>query len=100
MRSFWGNKVRKLTSDLLDVPQDVALNVPRITMIGSMQLYIENHRGVAHFTDKELRLKINDGEFQIVGEALKIRAIYTEEMLIEGDITSISFIEKGRKRGT
>lgn len=93
MRSFLSNKVRKLTSDLFDLPQDVALNVPRITMIGPLQIYIENHRGVAHFSDKELRLKINKGEFRIFGEDLKIRAIYTEEVLVEGKIQSISFTE-------
>lgn len=91
MRSFLGHKVRKLTSDLFDLPQDVALNVPRITMVGSVQLYIENHRGVAHFSDQELRLKINEGEFRILGKGLKIRAIYSEEVLVEGHITSISF---------
>lgn len=93
MPSYLGGKVRKLTSDLLDLPQDVALNVPRITMIGSLQLYIENHRGVAHFADDELRLKINEGELQILGNGLKIRAIYTEEVLVEGHIKSISFVD-------
>lgn len=93
MPSFLGSKVRKLTSDLLDLPQDVALNVPRVTMVGSLQLYIENHQGVTHFSDNELRLKINEGEFKILGSGLKIRAIYTEEVLVEGDIQSISFVD-------
>lgn len=91
MRGRWGHKVRKLTSDLLDLPEDVALNVPRITMIGSVQLYVENHRGVKHFSDRELRLTINEGEFCIEGEQLKIRTIYEEEVLVEGRISSISF---------
>lgn len=93
MRSFWGHKVRQLTSDLFDLPHDVALNVPRITMVGSMQLYIENHRGVAHFSDRALHLKINKGELRISGEKLKIRVIYAEEMLVEGQITNLSFVE-------
>lgn len=93
MPSFWGSKVRKLTSDLLDLPQDVALNVPRVTLVGSLQLYIENHQGVTYFSDNELRLKINEGEFQILGSGLKIRAIYTEEVLVEGNIKSISFVK-------
>lgn len=93
MRSFWGHKVRKLTSDLFDVPPDVALNVPRMTMVGSIQLYLENHRGVAHFSDQELRLKIDQGEIRILGRDLKIHAIYTEEVLIGGHIKSISFVD-------
>lgn len=93
MQSFLGDKVRQLTSDLFDVPQDVALNVPRITMIGAMKVYIENHQGVVHFSDEELRLKIHHGELRILGGHLKIRAIYAEEVLIEGRITSLSFVK-------
>lgn len=92
MRSHLGKKVRKLTSDLFDVPKDVALNIPRITMIGPFQLYVENHRGVAHFSNEELRLRINEGELKIVGRDLKIRSIYKEEVTVEGVITGLSFL--------
>jgi sporulation protein YqfC len=95
MRSF-RRKVRQLTSELFDLPQDVALNVPRMTLVGSVQLYVENHRGVSHFSDRALHVKINNGELRILGEQLKIRAIYPEEVLIEGRITSLSFKETGQ----
>jgi len=41
-------------------------------------------------------VKINNGELRILGEQLKIRAIYPEEVLIEGRITSLSFKETGQ----
>ena len=43
-------KLRKWTATILDLPQDVALDLPRITMIGGLQLTVENHRGILHFS--------------------------------------------------
>lgn len=89
---FWGQKMRKATAALFDLPQDVVHDVPRITMIGTLQMVIENHRGVAHFSETKLHLHLPDGgTLQINGRRLKIRAIYDEEVLIEGFITGVAF---------
>ncbi|MBC8080939.1 MAG: sporulation protein YqfC, partial [Gorillibacterium sp.] len=45
----WKHKLRTFATTMLDVPQDVVHDLPRITMIGNRQLYIENHRGVLQF---------------------------------------------------
>lgn len=100
MRSHLGKKVRKLASDWFDIPQDVALNIPRVTMIGSLQLHVENHRGVEHFSNEQLILRINEGALKIVGKDLKIRSIYTEEVVVEGIITGLSFLTRQGRGGT
>jgi len=88
-------KIRKMTTDLLDLPQDVAFDLPRITMIGNLQLYIENHRGILGFSNEILNLKINLGELAVHGEQLVIRTIRTEEIFIEGVIHRIQYIQRG-----
>ena len=55
----------------------------RITMIGHLQMYIENHRGVLHFSEKELRLLLTNGQLLVTGEQLVIRVILPEEILLE-----------------
>ncbi|MCM3627275.1 sporulation protein YqfC [Paenibacillus glycanilyticus] len=82
-------KLRKLTADILDLPQDVVYDLPRMTMIGDRQLYIENHRGVLHFSSEKLRLALSRGELEVTGTSLVIRTIWTEEVFIEGQIKSI-----------
>ncbi len=42
----------------MDLPQDVMMDLPRITMIGQLHIYIENHRGLLAFTDSEVRLML------------------------------------------
>ncbi|WP_270172288.1 sporulation protein YqfC [Paenibacillus sp. SYP-B4298] len=94
MRSI-SRKIRKLTANLLDVPQDVVFDLPRVTMIGDRQLYIENHRGVLHFTSDLLRLALSKGELEVAGSGLVIRAIWTEEVFIEGQIHHLQLQGQG-----
>jgi sporulation protein YqfC len=84
-------KLNQWTASLLDLPQDVVQDLPRITMIGNVQLYIENHRGVLHFSPDRLKLALTKGTLEIRGKQLVIRAILTEEVFIEGTIDDIQY---------
>jgi len=85
-------KFRKLTAELLDMPHDVVYDLPRLTMIGDRQLYIENHRGVVHFSSDKLRLALSKGQLEVTGSELVIRTIWTEEVFVEGIIANIQLI--------
>ncbi|WP_079910545.1 sporulation protein YqfC [Paenibacillus sp. 32352] len=91
MRSLT-RKFNQITAKLLDLPQDLVLDLPRMTLIGNMQLYIENHRGVLHFSNELMRLALNKGSLEVRGKQLVIRAILTEEVFIEGVIEDVKFI--------
>lgn len=79
-------------AQMLDLPQDVVHDLPRITMIGNVQLYVENHQGVLHFSSELLKLQLTKGRVEITGKDLVIRAILKEEVFIEGIITGVSYI--------
>lgn len=87
-------RIRRFTTDFLDLPKDVVFDLPRITMIGNLQLYIENHQAVLGFSSDMLRLKLTVGELEIHGKDLIIRTILTEEIFIEGVISDIQYIQK------
>lgn len=93
MKKLWGRQLRKFAAKMLDLPADVTMEMPRITMIGQIHLYIENHRGVLMFNDKELRLLLSKGQLLVTGEKLVIRAILSEEVLIEGKVDGVQFID-------
>lgn len=87
-----GRNLHKLTETIIDLPQDVFTGLPRITMIGNVQMYIENHRGVLFFSSELLRLALNKGELQVSGSELVIRAIGQEEVFLEGSIFGFKYI--------
>lgn len=82
-------RLHKLTASWLDMPEDVVFELPRLTLIGDRQLYIENHRGVINFSEDVLRLALSKGELEINGEQLIIRTIWTDEVFVEGVIKGI-----------
>lgn len=84
-------RLSRLTAKLLDLPQDVVFDLPRFTMIGNRQLYIENHRGILHFNSDLLKLGLSQGKVEVHGKELVIRAILPEEIFIEGVISDIRY---------
>ncbi|RUT36428.1 sporulation protein YqfC [Paenibacillus zeisoli] len=96
--SRFTRKLRKWSVDILDLPQDLVFDLPRLTMVGNKQLLIENHRGVLHFSPDQLRLALPEGSLTVAGSRLVIKAIMPEEILIEGDIAAIQYLGTGEKR--
>ncbi|MCY9669113.1 sporulation protein YqfC [Paenibacillus alginolyticus] len=84
-------KWNQFTAKILDLPQDVVQDLPRITMIGNVQLYVENHRGVLHFSSENLKLELTKGTLEVFGKQLVIRAILSEEVFIEGLIDHVKY---------
>ncbi|NOU85196.1 sporulation protein YqfC [Paenibacillus sp. LMG 31460] len=84
-------KWNQFTAKILDLPQDVVQDLPRITMIGNVQLYVENHRGVLHFSSEKLKLELTKGTLEVFGKQLVIRAILSEEVFIEGLIDHVKY---------
>ncbi|TXK84112.1 sporulation protein YqfC [Paenibacillus sp. N3.4] len=85
-------KWNQFTAKILDLPQDVVQDLPRITMIGNVQLYVENHRGVLHFSSENLKLELTKGTLEVFGKDLVIRAILSEEVFIEGLIDYVKYM--------
>lgn len=85
-------KLDHWTARLLDIPQDVTMDVPRLTLLGKSHLHIENHRGVLHFSGERLLLALSTGELEIQGNDLSIRTIMAEEVIVEGSISQLKYI--------
>ncbi|HVH96958.1 MAG TPA: sporulation protein YqfC [Bacillus sp. (in: firmicutes)] len=94
MAKKWGHYLRKWVTKNMELPQDVMMDLPRITMIGHIHIYIENHRGLITFSDKELRLLLKQGQLLIKGKAFVIKAIMPEEILLEGKIDQVIYLQE------
>ncbi|WP_317950861.1 sporulation protein YqfC, partial [Rossellomorea marisflavi] len=79
MAKNWLQEMRKWMTEKMDLPEDVMMDLPRITMIGQIHIYIENHRGLLTFADDEVRLLLKQGQLLIKGEKFVIKIILPEE---------------------
>ena len=87
----WRKSIRNLAVSIMDLPQDLIFDMPRITMIGNAQITIENHRGLDLFSSQLLRLRFDGGALEIAGENLVIRNILKNEVFIEGTIQRVEY---------
>ncbi len=86
-----GRRLRTLLADLTELPKDIVLDMPRITMVGNVQIYLENHRGIVDFDGGNIRINISSGTIHITGKNLVVRNIMIDEIIIDGDIDGIQF---------
>jgi len=80
-----------LLADLLELPKDLVLDLPRITLIGQHELVLENHRGVMSYRTDQVRVNLARGYLELDGEELIIKYITRDELGVAGLIKSIRF---------
>jgi len=78
-------------ANVLEIPQDIVLDLPRITMLGNRQLLIENHKGIIEYTSSFVRIKLNQGELIIHGKELTLGNLQMEQILVEGTVGEIKY---------
>lgn len=75
----------------LDIPQDIVLDLPRITMLGNKQILIENHKGIIEYTSQLVRISLSQGELTVIGAGLMLGNLQQEQILVEGEIREVRY---------
>lgn len=76
---------------LLEIPQEVYSNIPKITVVGFEQMLIENYKAILEYQDFYIRLSTEIGILNINGFNLDLKEMTTDDLLITGKIDSIDF---------
>lgn len=86
-----GKEIKENVSEFLELPKDIVMDLPRITLIGNLQLFVENHKGIIEYSDSRIRINTKSGMIKITGKNFLIKTIVTEEVIIYGDIDHLEF---------
>lgn len=84
-------KLQHNIAGLFEIPTDVMFDLPKITLIGNVQLYIENHKGIIEYRPEAIRISVNTGEVEVIGKELVIRTISSEEIHLDGLIQAVKY---------
>ncbi len=84
-------RISETVADLWGVPKDVIMNIPRLTISGDKEIYIENHKGILEYTDREIRISTPMGIVRICGRNLVIDRIRLEDIVISGSFTKVEY---------
>ena len=76
----------------LDLPPDIFLGLPNLSLSGNREVYISNHRGILSYGQEEMVILVKDYQILIKGKALCIVSYSKEELTIQGYIRSMEFV--------
>lgn len=95
MRALSRDRLAKRVADLFELPRDIVLDLPKLTLIGNLQIFVENHQGIIEYRPDRVRVNTTRGELEITGRTLAIGSIGRDEIVVEGRIQGISFRDWG-----
>ena len=84
--------VREKVAKMLEIPEEVVSDRPKITTVGRKEVFVENYRGIIAFTNEIVRINSNYGIITITGKNMKRREITNEDIIITGDIDNIDYV--------
>lgn len=89
-------KFTELLAESLGMPKDVMMDLPRVSICGDREIYIENHKGLLEYSDNMIRVKMNDGIIDISGTGLRIIIMEQDRMVVNGVLENINYEKIGR----
>lgn len=84
-------KIKEKISDALELPKDITLDIPKVIILGTDSVSVENHKGVISYNDNQIKINTGCGILTISGERLAIKSIIQEEIIITGKIDNIGY---------
>jgi sporulation protein YqfC len=84
-------KIKETLSNALELPKDLILDVAKVTLIGSNNITVENHKGILEYNEDQIRVNTCNGILTIIGSKLNISSILQEEITITGEINSVGY---------
>ena len=85
-------RLKKKVSAMLELPKEIVMNLPLVTLIGGDEIQIENFKGVVEFTDKIVRISTACGIFKVEGKSLLLKHITSETIMITGRISRMEIM--------
>lgn len=85
------DKSREILAEKLDIPKDIILNLPKITITGDEQITIENHKGIILFERNLIKINTKVRPINIHGENFEILYIGDSTITISGKFNSVIY---------
>jgi len=85
------DKSREIIAEKLDIPKDIMMSLPKITITGDEEITIENHKGIILFERNLIRINTKIRAINIQGENFEILYIGDSTITISGKFKSIVY---------
>ncbi|USF29531.1 sporulation protein YqfC [Clostridium sp. MD294] len=87
-----GGGLRRNVVNALELPKEVMLNLPLISLTGKEELIIENYKGIVEYGDEVMRVNTAIGVLRIEGKGLLLKQLTSECIVVTGTIKGVLFL--------
>lgn len=96
MTNHMGERIDRQFSQMLDLPAEIALDLPRVNLIGNIEVRIDNHKGIRQYEEERIIVNCREGVLVVEGKELTLKSISQDELCIAGAIEGVRFADKIR----
>ena len=82
-------KIQSRIGNLLEMPNEITTNEPKLTIQGFKELLIENYKGILEYEEFYVRISTHIGTININGFNLNLKQMTDEDIMVTGKIDSI-----------
>ena len=84
--------IKKGLSEGIELPNEIILNVPLITIIGRSKIVIENFKNIVQYSNEIIKINTSCGVFKVAGKNLFLKELNKNKILIKGTLSQFEFI--------
>lgn len=74
-----------------DLPKEIMLGLPLLTIIGTREVRIENFKNIIEFSEEKIRINTSSGILKIEGKSLVLSEINSKSISISGSLLKYDF---------
>lgn len=76
---------------LLELPEEVTTNKPKLTIVGFEEILIENYKAILEYEDYYIKINTHIGAININGFNLRLKEMTGDDIMVLGNIDSMDF---------
>lgn len=84
------NRMNRFNS-LLELPEEVISNKPKLTIVGFEELLIENYKSILEYEDFYIKINTHIGAININGFNLRLKEMTGDDIMVLGKIETLDF---------
>jgi len=78
-------------NDILELPQEIVSNKPKVTIVGFEEMLIENYKSILEYEDFYIKINTYIGAVNINGFNLRLKEMTGDDIMVLGKIDSLDF---------
>ena len=82
---------RRNIAEALELPKEIILDLPLISLLGSEEVSVENHKGILMYSEECIRISTKVGTLCVEGKHMGLKQLSGDILVMKGQIESLKF---------